>query len=48
MPERLTFIPVAEEIPPLEVVFLWNRQADVDDLVHAARHLLVIWIAAII
>ncbi|MEU7828299.1 LysR family transcriptional regulator [Nonomuraea sp. NPDC050022] len=39
VPERLTFIPVAEEIPPLEVVFLWNRQADVDDLVHAARHL---------
>lgn len=38
VPERLAFVPLADEVPPIEVVFLWNRQADVPDLVHAARH----------
>jgi DNA-binding transcriptional LysR family regulator len=38
IPERLAFVPLADEVPPIEVVFLWNRQADVPDLVHAARH----------
>lgn len=39
VPERLAFVPIVEEVPPIEVVFLWNRQSDVHDLVHAARHL---------
>jgi DNA-binding transcriptional LysR family regulator len=39
VPERLTFVPIAEEVPPIEVVLLWNRQADVHDLISAARHL---------
>ncbi|MFI7706286.1 LysR family transcriptional regulator [Nonomuraea sp. NPDC049480] len=38
VPEALTFIPIKEDVPPLEVVFLWNRQADVPELVSAARH----------
>ena len=38
IPERLAFVPIAEDVPPIEVVFLWNRQADLHDLVHAARH----------
>ncbi|WP_336211323.1 LysR family transcriptional regulator [Nonomuraea sp. LPB2021202275-12-8] len=39
VPEQLAFVPIAEEVPPIEVVFLWNRQADVHDLISAARHL---------
>ncbi|MEV0590893.1 LysR family transcriptional regulator [Nonomuraea cavernae] len=39
LPEHLVFVPIAEDMPPIEVVFLWNRQADVHDLTHAARHL---------
>lgn len=39
VPERLRFVPVAEEMPPIEVVLLWNRQAGVPELVSAARHL---------
>ncbi|SDL87156.1 LysR family transcriptional regulator [Nonomuraea jiangxiensis] len=39
IPEALTFIPIKEDVPPLEVVFLWNRQAEVHELVSAARHL---------
>jgi DNA-binding transcriptional LysR family regulator len=39
VPESLTFVSIKEEVPPIEVVFLWNRQADVHDLVSAARHL---------
>ncbi|WP_049564589.1 LysR family transcriptional regulator [Nonomuraea sp. SBT364] len=39
VPERLAFVPIEEEVPPIEVVLLWNRQADVDDVVSAARHL---------
>ncbi|RVX37960.1 DNA-binding transcriptional LysR family regulator [Nonomuraea polychroma] len=39
MPEALVFVPIKEDVPPLEVVFLWNRQADVPELVSAARHL---------
>jgi hypothetical protein len=38
MPEALVFVPIKEDVPPLEVVFLWNRQADVPALVSAARH----------
>ncbi|MGN9838187.1 LysR family transcriptional regulator [Nonomuraea sp. H19] len=38
VPEALTFIPIKEDVPPLEVVFLWNRQAEVPELVSAARH----------
>ncbi|MEV4287227.1 LysR family transcriptional regulator [Nonomuraea bangladeshensis] len=38
VPDTLTFLPVKEDVPPLEVVFLWNRQADVPELVSAARH----------
>ncbi|SEF58802.1 DNA-binding transcriptional regulator, LysR family [Nonomuraea solani] len=39
VPDALCFIPIKEEVPPLEVVFLWNRQSDVHELVSAARHL---------
>lgn len=39
VPEALTFLPITEDVPPTEVVFLWNRQADVHDLVGAARQL---------
>ncbi|NUW40561.1 LysR family transcriptional regulator [Nonomuraea rhodomycinica] len=39
VPDGLVFVPLAEDVPPIEVVFLWNRQAEVDDLAHAARHL---------
>ncbi|MDA0636930.1 LysR substrate-binding domain-containing protein [Nonomuraea sp. MCN248] len=39
VPEPLAFVPIAEEVPPIEVVLLWNRQADVHDLLSAARHL---------
>ncbi|MGW0809441.1 LysR family transcriptional regulator [Nonomuraea sp. NPDC002799] len=39
VPDALTFVPIKEDVPPLEVVFLWNRQADVHELVSAARHL---------
>ncbi|MFG1702216.1 LysR family transcriptional regulator [Nonomuraea sp. M3C6] len=39
IPETLAFIPIKEDVPPLEVVFLWNRQTDVHELVSAARHL---------
>ncbi|TDD18631.1 LysR family transcriptional regulator [Nonomuraea diastatica] len=39
IPDTLAFIPIKEDVPPLEVVFLWNRQADVQELVSAARHL---------
>ncbi|MEV4177301.1 LysR family transcriptional regulator [Nonomuraea sp. NPDC049709] len=39
VPDTLVFVPVKEDVPPLEVVFLWNRQADVQELVSAARHL---------
>jgi DNA-binding transcriptional LysR family regulator len=38
VPEALVFAPIKEDVPPLEVVFLWNRQADVPALVSAARH----------
>ncbi|GAA3680546.1 LysR family transcriptional regulator [Nonomuraea antimicrobica] len=38
VPDSLTFVPIKEDVPPLEVVFLWNRQADVPELVSAARH----------
>ncbi|MGP3957104.1 LysR family transcriptional regulator [Nonomuraea sp. 3N208] len=38
VPETLAFVPIKEDVPPLEVVFLWNRQADVPELVSAARH----------
>ncbi|TMR88229.1 LysR family transcriptional regulator [Nonomuraea basaltis] len=38
VPESLIFVPIKEDVPPLEVVFLWNRQADVPELVSAARH----------
>jgi DNA-binding transcriptional LysR family regulator len=38
VPDALTFMPIKEDVPPLEVVFLWNRQADVQELVSAARH----------
>jgi DNA-binding transcriptional LysR family regulator len=39
IPDTLTFIPIKEDVPPLEAVFLWNRQADVHEVVSAARHL---------
>ncbi|NUO98766.1 MAG: LysR family transcriptional regulator [Nonomuraea sp.] len=39
IPDTLTFIPIKEDVPPLEAVFLWNRQADVQEVVSAARHL---------
>jgi hypothetical protein len=39
VPPSLRFAPIAEEVPPIEVVLLWNRQADVHDLLSAARHL---------
>ncbi|MEV0829807.1 LysR family transcriptional regulator [Nonomuraea rubra] len=39
VPGTLVFVPIKEDVPPLEVVFLWNRQADVHELVSAARHL---------
>ncbi|MFI9555003.1 LysR family transcriptional regulator [Nonomuraea endophytica] len=39
VPEALAFVPIAEAVPPIEVVFLWNRQAEVHDLVTAARQL---------
>ncbi|GAA3603512.1 LysR family transcriptional regulator [Nonomuraea rosea] len=39
VPDSVTFVPIKEDVPPLEVVFLWNRQADVHELVSAARHL---------
>ncbi|MFC4115927.1 LysR family transcriptional regulator [Nonomuraea zeae] len=39
VPDSVVFVPVKEDVPPLEVVFLWNRQADVHELVSAARHL---------
>ncbi|MCF6475582.1 LysR family transcriptional regulator [Nonomuraea sp. MG754425] len=39
VPDTLVFVPIKEDVPPLEVVFLWNRQADVGELVSAARHL---------
>ncbi|MFB4294383.1 LysR family transcriptional regulator [Nonomuraea sp. ATR24] len=39
VPERLAFVPIEEEVPPIEVVLLWNRQANVQDVVSAARHL---------
>ncbi|GAB2913556.1 LysR family transcriptional regulator [Nonomuraea fastidiosa] len=39
VPDTLTFVPIKEDTPPIEVVFLWNRQADVHELVSAARHL---------
>ncbi|WP_327584595.1 LysR family transcriptional regulator [Nonomuraea sp. NBC_00507] len=38
VPEALAFVPIKEDVPPIEVVFLWNRQADVPELVSAARH----------
>jgi DNA-binding transcriptional LysR family regulator len=38
VPEALAFVPIKEDVPPMEVVFLWNRQADVPELVSAARH----------
>ncbi|MEW1842491.1 LysR family transcriptional regulator [Nonomuraea angiospora] len=39
IPDTLTFVPIKEDVPPLEVVFLWNRQTDVHELLSAARHL---------
>ncbi|MFG1943425.1 LysR family transcriptional regulator [Nonomuraea sp. NPDC048826] len=39
VPESLAFVPIVEDVPPIEVVLLWNRQADVQDLLSAARHL---------
>lgn len=39
VPEKLTFIEIAEELPPIDVVFLWNRQAAVHELVTVARQL---------
>ncbi|KAB8187545.1 LysR family transcriptional regulator [Nonomuraea phyllanthi] len=39
VPDTLTFIPIKEEVPSLDVVFLWNRQTDVHELLSAARHL---------
>lgn len=39
IPDTLVFIPIKEDVPPLEVVFLWNRQSEVQELVSAARHL---------
>ncbi|WP_084773925.1 LysR family transcriptional regulator [Nonomuraea candida] len=39
VPGALAFVPIKEDVPPLEVVFLWNRQAGVHELVSAARHL---------
>ncbi|MFI6498658.1 LysR family transcriptional regulator [Nonomuraea typhae] len=39
VPESTVFVPIAEPIPPIEVVFLWNRQSEVHDLVTAARQL---------
>ncbi|WP_433439377.1 LysR family transcriptional regulator [Nonomuraea sp. CA-141351] len=39
IPEALSFITIKEDVPPLEVVFLWNRQTDVHELLSAARHL---------
>ncbi|MEU6712702.1 LysR family transcriptional regulator [Nonomuraea sp. NPDC046802] len=39
IPDSLAFVPIKEDVPPLEVVFLWNRQAEVQELVSAARHL---------
>ncbi|MFI6326046.1 LysR family transcriptional regulator [Nonomuraea sp. NPDC050556] len=39
VPESLTFLEIAEELPPIDVVFLWNRQPEVHDLVSAARQL---------
>lgn len=39
VPAGLRFVPIAEELPPIDVVFLWNRQANVHELVTAARHL---------
>ncbi|MEU0570486.1 LysR family transcriptional regulator [Nonomuraea sp. NPDC005983] len=39
VPEGLAFLPIAEDVPPIEVVFLWNRRSDAHELVSAARHL---------
>ncbi|MEV0314399.1 LysR family transcriptional regulator [Nonomuraea fuscirosea] len=39
IPDTLVFTPIKEDVPPLEVVFLWNRQSEVQELVSAARHL---------
>ncbi|NRQ38365.1 LysR family transcriptional regulator [Nonomuraea sp. NN258] len=39
LPEGLAFVPIKEDVPPIEVVLLWNRQTEVHDLVSAARHL---------
>ncbi|MEU6781117.1 LysR family transcriptional regulator [Nonomuraea angiospora] len=39
IPDTLAFVPIKEDVPPLEVVFLWNRQTDVHELLSAARHL---------
>ncbi|GAA4531715.1 LysR family transcriptional regulator [Nonomuraea ferruginea] len=39
VPESLAFVPIAEDVPPIEIVLLWNRQAEVHDLLGAARHL---------
>ncbi|WP_327086628.1 LysR family transcriptional regulator [Nonomuraea sp. NBC_01738] len=39
VPEGLTFVPIAEEVPPIEVVLLWNRRAEAHELVTAARQL---------
>ncbi|MER7506298.1 LysR family transcriptional regulator [Nonomuraea pusilla] len=39
VPADLAFLPIKEEVPPLEVVFLWNRQADIAELVGGARQL---------
>ncbi|MEU5860738.1 LysR family transcriptional regulator [Nonomuraea sp. NPDC047529] len=38
VPDTVVFVPVKEDVPPLEAVFLWNRQADVHEVVSAARH----------
>ncbi|MEV3985233.1 LysR substrate-binding domain-containing protein [Nonomuraea sp. NPDC049758] len=38
VPDALAFVPIKEDVPPLEAVFLWNRQADVHEVVSAARH----------
>ncbi|MEW9547777.1 LysR family transcriptional regulator [Nonomuraea sp. NPDC050783] len=38
VPDSLVFLPIKEDVPPLEVVFLWNRQVDIPELVSAARH----------
>ncbi|MEV0620356.1 LysR family transcriptional regulator [Nonomuraea sp. NPDC050404] len=39
IPDTVVSIPIKEDIPQIEVVFLWNRQSDVNELVSAARHL---------